>query len=335
MAHFIPCKETITSEETAQLFMNNIFRLHGLPTTIISDRGPQFTANFWKHLWKTLGTTLSMSTAYHPQTDGQTERTNQTLEQYLRCFLNYQQDDWHELLPLCEFAYNNSIHSATQTTPFLANYGFHPRSDHLETTESNVPTVTTHLENIARMNKLLDLTLKEAAENAKRFADRKRLDVTFEEGDKVWLLRRNLKTARPMEKLDYRKIGPYTVKRQINAVAYELDLPNDLRIHPVFHVSLLEKYHRNTIPNRVVPPPLPVILNNEPEYEVEQILDSRLRFGKLQYLIKWKGYSVNDNSWEPKDNVLGSSDLVAEFHRLYPDKPRKEGKQPRRTRGGV
>ena len=164
---------------------------------------------------------------------------------------------------------------------------------------------------------------------------RKQLDVTFEEGDKVWLLRRNLKTARPMEKLDYRKIGPYTVKRQINAVAYELDLPNDLRIHPVFHVSLLEKYHRNTIPNRVVPPPLPVILNNEPEYEVEEILDSRLCFGKLQYLIKWKGYSVNDNSWEPKDNVLGSSDLVAEFHRLYPDKPRKEGKQPRRTRGGV
>lgn len=127
MAHFIPCKETINSEGLAHLFLDNIFRLHGLPTSIISDRGSIFTSRFWQSLLSLLKIKSCMSTAFHPQTDGQTERINSILEQYLRSYLNYQQDDWVSLLAIAEFSYNNTVQSSIRHSPFEANYGFHPR----------------------------------------------------------------------------------------------------------------------------------------------------------------------------------------------------------------
>jgi hypothetical protein len=126
MAHFIPGRTTDDAKAVSQLYLANVFRLHGLPKVIVSDRDSRFTGNFWKNLQKLLGTKLAMSTSYHPQTDGQTERTNRTLEQMLRAFVNYRQDNWKELLPLVEFAYNNSRQATTNRTPFEINYGFHP-----------------------------------------------------------------------------------------------------------------------------------------------------------------------------------------------------------------
>ena len=127
MAHFIPCSKAISGMETTDLLLTNIVRLHGLPDDIISDRGPQFMSHFWKRLFQTLGTSTKFSTAFHPETDGQMERVNQILEQYLRCMISYQQDDWIKFLPMAEFAYNNTLHTSTSVTPFFANYGFHPR----------------------------------------------------------------------------------------------------------------------------------------------------------------------------------------------------------------
>jgi hypothetical protein len=127
MAHFTPCAKTISGEETADLFFKNVVRLHGLPNDITYDRRPQFVSKFWWRLLQTFSCRVNLSSAYHPQTDGQTERVNQILEQYLRCSLSYQQDDWVDLLPLAEFAYNNSLHASTGVTPFFANYGLHPR----------------------------------------------------------------------------------------------------------------------------------------------------------------------------------------------------------------
>ena len=126
MKHFIPCRGTCDTEEVARLFIKYVWKLHGLPKTIISDRGPQFVSEFWKHLTRCLGIQSLLSTAYHPETDGQTERANSFLEQYLRSQVSYLQDDWVRWLPLAEFAVNNATNESIQTTPFFANYGFHP-----------------------------------------------------------------------------------------------------------------------------------------------------------------------------------------------------------------
>jgi transposase InsO family protein len=127
MAHFTPCSKSITTKETAQLILDGIVRLHGLPEEIVSDRGPQFASKFWRRLFELLGVDIQLSSAFHPETDGQTERTNQTLEQYLRCTVSYQQDDWLALLSQAEFAYNNTTHASIGISSFSANYGFHPR----------------------------------------------------------------------------------------------------------------------------------------------------------------------------------------------------------------
>ena len=130
MAYFVPVKdEQKTAEGCAKLFLENIWKLHGLPSSIISDRDPVFTSKFWAELMGRLDVRLRKSTAFHPQTDGQTERVNQSLEQYLLQYCNYEQDNWYDLLPLAEYAYNNSATTATQMSPFFANYGFHPRTN--------------------------------------------------------------------------------------------------------------------------------------------------------------------------------------------------------------
>ena len=142
MAHFIPLAGDTTAEGLARKFLWNIWKLHGLPKSIISDRDAKFTAHFWSSLTAALGIDRKLSTAGHPQTDGQTERVNQSLEQYLRNFCNYDQDDWAELLPMAEYAYNNSTTSATGMSPFYANYGFHPETEWLKEREVNNPAAS-------------------------------------------------------------------------------------------------------------------------------------------------------------------------------------------------
>ncbi|KAI0995439.1 Transposon Tf2-9 polyprotein [Podosphaera aphanis] len=127
MRHLIPCHTTVNSKDVAILYLNNVWKIHGLPTHVTSDRGTQFTANFWKNLCKHLGIQARMSTAFHPETDGQTERFNAVMEQYLRSYISYQQDDWVQWLPMAEFAANNQVSSSTKVSPFYSNYGYHPR----------------------------------------------------------------------------------------------------------------------------------------------------------------------------------------------------------------
>ena len=145
IGHFLPCVKKFTSQQMANLVMREVFK-HGLPNDIVSDRGSQFTSKFWKHLLEILKISSKLSSSYHPQTDGQTEQTNQRLEQYLQCFINYQQDDWVDFLHMAEFAYKNSIHSSTGYSPFFANTGYHPRWMVLEFSEtSNHTVVQDHL----------------------------------------------------------------------------------------------------------------------------------------------------------------------------------------------
>ena len=335
MAHFIPCNEKNNASQIADLFMKNIFKLHGLPENIVSDRGPQFTSKFWKLLFERFNVKINLSSAYHPQTDGQTERVNQCLEQYLRVYTNYQQNNWSQLLSYAEFSYNNSYHTSTSMTPFEANYGFNPKSDHLgsSTTTSNLPALQNHLDTLKNLQTHLEKNLESARARMKLYADKSRLPHKFQINDKVMLSRRNIRTNRPSEKLDMVWIGPFTIVEQINDASVRLDLPDSLRIHPVFHVSLLEPYVSNTIPNRVVAPPPPVILDESEEFVVSEILDSRIFRGKLQYLVQWEGYGPSDNSWEPAVNVQNSPDLVASFHTRYPNKPRHIRSRRSRSNG--
>ena len=327
MAHFLPCTKTINSQETTDLVMREVFRHHGLPDDIISDRGPQFISTFWKHLFGLLQIDCKLSSSYHPETDGQTERTNQTLEQYLRCFINYQQDDWVDYLHFAEFSYNNSVHSSTKLTPFFANTGVHPRWTMLDHPKiSKNPAAEDRLCHIREIHIALSHHLQHAQATHKKFADRHRLNSSsekpkFQVGDRVWLLRHNVKTTRPCNKLDYQRLGPYLITKQINEVAFQLDLPPHMRLHPVFHVSLLEPYASNSIPGRVVPPPPPIEFDEGPEYEVKAILDSKVVKNKLYYLVDWLGYTPADRTWEPAENLNNTKELVAEFHQQYPNKP--------------
>lgn len=317
MAHFLPMKGTPSAMETARVFIKEIVRLHGVPANIISDRGVQFTSRFWKALCDSLEIELALSSAYHPQINGQTERTNQTLEQYLRCFSSFSQDDWVSLLPIAEFSYNNSLHSAIKQTPFFANYGFHPSFLPRSLPECTIPAVSDTMDLFLSNNKLLQETMAKTQEYNKRMFDRKRRgELILEPGNQVWLSTTNVRMACPSRKLGPKFMGPFSVKKRINNVAYELNLLSTLKIHPVFHISLLKPVIPNTFAGRSTDPPEPIIVDNKEEFEVEAILDCRRRRNQLQYLIKWRGYGPEDNSWEPEGN-LNAEELLRTFRSTH------------------
>src|SRR5262249_89627 len=155
----------------------------------------------------------------------------------------------------------------------------------------------------------------------------------FEIGDQVWLLRRHITTTRPSNKLDYKRLGPFPITAKIGKAAFRLQLPSSMKIHPVFHVSLLEPFHANDITARVQHPPPPVIIDGHEEFEAEAILDSRVRYRKLQYLVHWKDWPISSRTWEPPEHLTNAQDLVDAFHRAYPHKPRP--RSPRRRRPPV
>ncbi|GAA5907915.1 hypothetical protein JCM5296_006131 [Sporobolomyces johnsonii] len=325
-AHFIPCREEGTNASRfAQLFYRHIFAHHGLPQDIVSDRGAVFDSTFWRTLTRLTRTKLSMSTAFHPQSDGITERLNQTLEQYLRMFINYQQDDWEDLLPLAQFVYNDTAHSSTKTTPFFATYGYHPTfAVTFEPTESKYrdADATSFASRLATLHQVLRHELENAAARMKKHYDQHRKEAPhFDIGDLVWLSSKNISTSRQSQKLDHRFLGPYPVAAKVGDAAYRLTLPDEVRIHPVFHVSLLYPHLDNPFPDRLPTPPPLTIVDGQPELEVEAILDSQTYHGALRYLVRWRGLSPREDSWEPADNLANAVDLVAQFHARYPNKP--------------
>jgi hypothetical protein len=325
MTHIVPCNKVTDAPAFARLFLDYVVRLHGVPTSLVSDRGSIFTSHFWTALAELLGLQRRLSTAFHPQTDGQTERMNQILEQYLRIYCNYQQDDWFNYISLAEFAINNAHQSSLKCSPFYANYGYNPTfSIDLKKSSLSVPVANELAERLSEMHDVLRDNLILAQNQQAKYYDAKHKPLQFDIGDMVWLLSTNIKTARPSKKLDWKRLGPFPIVKRIGIQAYQLRLPLSMKIHNVFHVSLLEPYTASDIPGRVPPPPPPIYLDtqDEPEYEVEEILDSRRRRRALQYLVKWKGYPVSDNSWEPTANVQNSSRLLEEFHARYPEKPR-------------
>ncbi|KAK6155787.1 hypothetical protein DH2020_010035 [Rehmannia glutinosa] len=248
MAHFIPCKRTSDALHVAQLFFREIFRLHGLPSSIVSDRDTRFLSHFWRSLWRMAHTDLNFSTAYHPQTDGQTEVVNRSLGNLLRCLVGDNLKSWDVKLPQAEFAHNLALNRSTGYCPFEVVYAVVPRAPvDLLVLPSTTPVDKRAAEYIADLQVLHEQTrehLTAANERYKRAVDLRRRDVQFEVGDFVWaVLTRDRFPAHEYNKLSSRKVGPLEVLEKINPNAYRLRLPSQLRTSDVFNVKHLVPYH--------------------------------------------------------------------------------------------
>jgi len=249
------------------------------------------------------------------------ERVNQELDQYLRLFVNKRQDDWYDLLPLAEFQHNNHVHSATQHSPFLLDTGrlpcmdFEPRQN-----PSGLETVNEFTERMRTAIEEAKSAIHKAQDDMKRYYDCRRTPApVFNPGDKVFLDASDIRTTRPSQKLSHRRLGPFVVERRIGPMAYCLKLPHWMKqLHPVFNIVKLTPAPDDPIPGRkLTDHPPPIVIDGEPEWEVEEILNSRWHRRRFQYLVKWKGYSREHNSWESASEVF-APELTAEFHRKYP-----------------
>ena len=313
MGHFIPFPNVPSSEDTAQAFMKYIFKLHGLPNEIFSDRGTQFTSKLWTAICKSLNISMKLSSPFHHQTNGLTERVNSVIEQFLRCYSNFKGSNWNEYLFLAEFCYNNSVQESLKKSPFYANYGYNPRFSPAVPNNIDVPRAEELTKNLSELFLQLKENLKLASKKQETFANKHRMKAPeFKINDKVWI-NSSLVIRNKNKKLKPRKLGPYKIIRKVSPVSYELELPKNIRIHPVIHVSELEPYYEDKFGRKQKPPP-PIIVNEEEEYEVEEILDKRKHYGKIQYLIKWKGYPLSEASWEPESN-LNCPELLKKFNK--------------------
>jgi hypothetical protein len=349
---FVPYKEQSSAEELGYTLLKYVVSKHGLPSEIISDRGATFVSKYWQSLAARMGTHHKASTAYHPQTDGQTERVNQIVESYLRCYINFEQDDWVEHLPMAELSYNSSVSESTKLTPFFANKGYEPQAFRMPRKGEEVQKAIIKAEDLKKLHDELRAQLEVVRERMKKYADIKRIEgPTLREGDMVYLLRHtqgekqaNIKTNRPNDKLDFKKVGPYKILKKIGEVNYELDLPEQQSkrgkpIHPIFHVSLLEKALIDEDTGELIRDEI-VIEGEELEYEVDKITSLKIdeKTGELRYLVEWKGYNRSADSWEPEDNFEHASNALKTFQnklrkhlRVRQEQITEETKQPAKT----
>jgi len=262
----------MSAEGLARLFRDNMWKLHGLPESIISDRGPQFTAGLMKELNEILGIKSKLSMAFYPQTDEQTERVNQELEQYLRMFINHRQEQWPEWLGTAEFMYNNKAHSSTRMSSFKVNYRQDPRMGFEERKKGKYAGAEKFVEKIKEIQEEAKVALRKAQEDMRKYADKKRLDTDeYKVGDLVMLSTKDLKyqmVRRRTKKLTERFVGLYRIKEIVLLNAVKLKLPSTVKIHPVVNVSRVRQYV-GQVEGQRKEQPAPVIIKGEEEWEVE------------------------------------------------------------------
>jgi hypothetical protein len=316
-AHFIPVKSTFKAINIAEIFMKEIFRLHGIPKMVISDRDVKFTSAFWKELFAGLNTNLNFSTSYHPQMDGQTERTNQIVEDMLCMYVRTKPNKWEDYLHLVEFAYNNGYQTSAKLSPFEILYDrkcMTPISwDNLADRLMVGPEMLQEMENMVRK---VQQNLKEAQDRQKSYADQKRRHLEFQVGDHVYLKVKARKSSLKLgncAKMAPRFCGPFEILARIGPIAYQLALPANLRIHNVFHVSLLKKYIHD--PTHMIDWNL-VQVEPEGEFQVEplRILDRReitLRNRVIaQVKVQWKHFSPEEATWELEGDLRKSHPIL-------------------------
>ncbi|KAG7670696.1 hypothetical protein KSW81_003250 [Nannochloris sp. 'desiccata'] len=335
-AVFIPTTMTVTARQLAELFFNNVFRHYGLPSIIISDRDPRFTSNFWRALMDHLGISLHMTAAYHPQSDGQAERHNRTIQDMLRAYVNPStRDDWDEHLVALEFAYNNSVNRATGFSPFFMLYGQNPNTPAslLRATVSLSPAVDDFL---ARITETLTQSRTNLAKNQEQMqnqVNKRRRFVRYEVGERVLVDASRLHQA-PRGKLTHKWVGPFEVAEVLNDNAYVLHLPPRLKnTSSTFNVTQLKRYQET---DREFPRPPPIgYESGQPLYEFEKILAHRGPKNNRYYLVKWKGWPVDENLYEPASNLSGVQADVDAYEASIPVQRRKRSLADNATRRHV
>jgi transposase InsO family protein len=319
----IPMKK-MESEDVAEALLTHVFSHHGLPRAIVSDRGPQFAGLFWGAICRRLGIKRRLSTAFHPETDGAQERSNQEIETYLRCYTTFLQDDWALHLPAAQLALNNRATSSTGLSPFFLNHGFHhqilegPEGEE----ESNNERGSKHspaeqgrqwLEKQRAAVAFAQASMAMAQEIQEKYANQGRQGAdSFRVGDRVWLRLKNASTQRPSKKLDWLAL-PYKVIGLVGSHAVRLDVPRG--IHPVFSVNLIKRAGDDPFPSQqnpdLEPPPIQAdeASNDsiEGEYRIERVLRHRKRGRGWQVLVKWTGWT--EPTWEPIKDLLDTQAL--------------------------
>jgi len=332
MGIFIPTIPTLTAKGLARICIEQVFSKHGTPRDIVSDRGSKFTSDFWRSFNKALNIEQSLSTAFHPETDGQTERSNSILETYLRSYVSYDQEDWAEHLPLAEFAYNNATHASTGVTSFFANKAFHHPLEITITATTRQTSVE-----VSKLAKLHDHVRQEMAKaqlQYQKYADARRLPApNYKLGDQVFLEMQNISTTQTSRKLGPKRTGPYTIEKVINKNAVRFKLPESFGpTHPTINVSKLEPAPKEYISGRKQPAPAPVQVDGHEQWEVSKVLESRCILAKLHYRFLWLGFEDDDTeqrAWQPAENAAGAEEALREFHEAHPNAPGPEHTQPR------
>ena len=317
---FIPCNKTAMALDTAKLYLFHVWKDHGLPHTIVSDRGPQFASQVMMDLCKQLGILPKLSTAHHPQMDGQTEVMNQEVQQYLRLFCADEQEHWVDWLGLVQFAINNRQHLATKFSPFQLTHTYSPCmgiehhavkapaaeefTDHLSHTYDNLVKAHSHI--LTQMNWSHSDT------------------PVYAIGDRVWLSTDNLRLPRASQKLSEQWLGSYSIMKLVGTNAIELCLPCSMHIHLVVNISCVKPYHER-LPGQPVSAPGPsnVTEDRKEEYKVDFVMDSWYKGKCLEYLVHWKGWSDTHCTWEPLGNLANAADAVATFHAAHPSTPHR------------
>jgi len=326
-AYFISLTHPYTAPEIARKFMDTVGRVHGIPKSIVSDRDKIFTSSFWQGLFKGIGVGLHMSTAYHPQTDGQTERVNQCLEAYLRCTCLAKPRSWNRWLSMAQWWYNTSYHSSLKQTPFEALFG-HPAPvlPTLLNAPVSVAAVDDYLLQRQHMLQLLKKELTTAQNRMKQTADKRRSEREFEVGDRVYLkVKRFLQhsfSPLPVTKLSPKYFGPYVVLARVGKVAYKLQLPHGTPNHPVFHVSLLKKAIEPTAPTSTT---LPTVAEDEENMAQPQaIIDKRITYqGTMpltEVLVQWSHLHPENVTWEYLPALLSKYPRAAQLLSFLGDK---------------
>lgn len=328
---------SITAEAVADKVIQCFVRHHGFPGSIVSDRGTQFVGRFWKRLCEKLKIIRRLSTSYHPETDGATERANQDLETYLRAYTSYAQDDWEELLPIAELSANNRISTATGVSPFFLTHGYDVPiievEDDLGMYEERKSPIGRADALITKLNQAQEWCSAAIATAQQRYienTDRHRqTGPALRVNDYVWLNLQNVRTSRICKKLDW-KNAKFRVIEKIGSHAYRLNTPPG--IHNVFNISLLKPASADPWPSQAQPVyEPPAILNDEgeEEFEVESIVRARTTRGKRQVLVKWTGY--DQPTWEPLE-ALKNTEALQRFEHTYESAKQNDGPQHRHGR---
>ncbi|GLI67810.1 hypothetical protein VaNZ11_012060 [Volvox africanus] len=308
MMRVIPVSTNITAERLAEVAYDWVFLFYGQPDSIVSDRDPKFTGTFWQTLFKLSGTSLDMSTAHHPQTDGQTERANRTLEEMLRHYVDANHNNWCDLLPQLEFAYNSSVQASTGFTPFKLVLGYEPTTPlqllakHPNWEPAN-PSVTPFMIDREIALSQAKLHVKAAQHRQAAYADKRRAEHTFAAGDKVLLSTAHLKlvTGDSRTKFNSRYVGPFTIEAMVSKNAARLKLPAHMQIHPVVNVRQLRPFRTvdDAFPDRAVAQATPEPFVNSTGdlwWHVEAIVSRHITpiTGRVTYGVKFKGYDESE-----------------------------------------